>query len=56
VERGMELLPERNELETDIASMRVFADNERLSCQLPPIDGLVLNIPQSLPDDDLDRT
>lgn len=40
-------LPPRNELEQDIAEMREFAENERLSCQLPPVDGLVLRVPGS---------
>ena len=42
-------LPARNELEQDIADMRGFAPEERLSCQLPPIDGLVLRVPETLP-------
>lgn len=40
-------LPPRNELEQDIADMRGFADNERLSCQLEPIAGLVVRLPES---------
>jgi ferredoxin, 2Fe-2S len=40
-------LPGRNELEQDIADMRGFTNNERLSCQLPPIHGLVLRIPDT---------
>lgn len=39
-------LPRRNELELDIASMREFADHERLACQLPPLNGLVVRIPE----------
>ena len=38
-------LPERTELEQDIADMRGFDESERLSCQLPPADGLVLLVP-----------
>jgi ferredoxin len=38
-------LPPRNELEQDIADMREFRDDERLSCQLPPLDGLVVRLP-----------
>jgi 2Fe-2S ferredoxin len=53
VEKSVEGLPPRNELELDIASMREFADNERLSCQLPPLRGLVVRIPETL-DPDLD--
>lgn len=46
-------LPERNELEQDIADMRSFSAEERLSCQLPPVDGLVLRIPETLEDEGL---
>lgn len=56
VERAGSALPPRNELEQDIADMRGFTDQERLSCQLPPIDGLVLRIPEAALDDDLPRT
>jgi len=50
-------LPPRNELEQDIADMRGFTDQERLSCQLPPIEGLVLRVPDSeTGTDDLPRT
>lgn len=45
IEKGLERLPERNELEQDIADMRDFAANERLSCQIPPLDGLVVRVP-----------
>lgn len=38
-------LPPRTELEQDIANMRGFDESERLSCQLPPMDGLVLLVP-----------
>lgn len=38
-------LPERNELEQDIADMRSFAPEERLSCQLAPVAGLVVRVP-----------
>lgn len=40
-------LPPRNELEQDIADMRNFKPEERLACQLPPRDGLVVRIPDS---------
>lgn len=40
-------LPPRNELEQDIAEMRAFTENERLSCQLSPLPGLVVRIPDS---------
>lgn len=42
-------LPPRNELEQDIAEMRNFPENERLSCQLAPSPGLVVRIPESTP-------
>lgn len=45
-------LPDRNDLEQDIADMRGFTDKERLSCQLPPLDGLVLRIPDTVLGDD----
>ncbi|MBX3020601.1 MAG: (2Fe-2S)-binding protein [Bdellovibrionales bacterium] len=45
-------LPERNELEMDIATMRDFAPEERLSCQLPALPGLVVRVPTALLDDD----
>lgn len=44
-------LPERNELELEIAETRGFAENERLSCQLPPLENLVVRIPEILPSD-----
>lgn len=48
VESSPQPLPERNELEQDIADMRNFTKEERLSCQLPPVEGLVLRIPETL--------
>jgi 2Fe-2S ferredoxin len=39
-------LPERTELEQDIADMRAFRPEERLACQLPPLDGLVVRVPE----------
>lgn len=42
------LLPERNELESEIAKMRGFGPEERLSCQLPPLPGLVVRVPDPL--------
>lgn len=44
-----EPLPERNELEQDIADMRKFAPEERLACQLPPVEGLVVRVPGQPP-------
>lgn len=40
--------PERTELEQEMADSRGFQANERLSCQLAPVDGLVLRIPEPL--------
>jgi ferredoxin, 2Fe-2S len=54
VERADEALPPSNELELDIAEMREFADNERLSCQLPPVAGLVVRLPDSLDSTDFE--
>lgn len=51
VESTPTALPPRNELEQDIAEMRGFTDQERLSCQLPPVDGLVLRLPVALESD-----
>jgi 2Fe-2S ferredoxin len=45
VEKSAEPLPERNELEQEIADSRGFHENERLSCQLPAAEGLVVRIP-----------
>lgn len=48
-------LPERGEMEADVAEMRGFRPEERLSCQLPPSAGLSVLIPETL-DSDLART
>ena len=48
VVKSASALPARNELEQDIADMRNFSPEERLSCQLPPMDGLVLIVPETL--------
>lgn len=45
IESGLELLPEKTESEMERAEERVFAENERLSCQIPSIKGLVLKLP-----------
>lgn len=47
VRKGLENLPERNEIEAEIAADRGFAPYERLACQTEPIDGLVVEIPSS---------
>lgn len=39
-------LPPRNELEQDIAEMREFRPEERLACQLPPLAGLIVHVPE----------
>jgi ferredoxin, 2Fe-2S len=46
-----EPLPERGELELEITEGRGFAENERLSCQLPPQDGMVVRVPPALTGD-----
>lgn len=51
VEHTPQPLPERNELEQEHADTRAFQPNERLSCQLPPFDGLVVRIPEPLTKD-----
>lgn len=38
-------LPERNPVELERATDLKFASNERLACQLPPVDGLIIRIP-----------
>lgn len=45
IQHSPEALPPRNELEQEIADSRGFADNERLSCQIPPHEGLEVRIP-----------
>ncbi|MEK2689356.1 2Fe-2S iron-sulfur cluster-binding protein [Bdellovibrio sp. GT3] len=45
VREGLGSLPERNEIEMEMAEDRNFAEFERLACQLEPIDGLVCEIP-----------
>ncbi len=47
IEHSPQALPARTEMEQDIADMRGFEDKERLACQLPPSDGLVVLIPES---------
>lgn len=38
-------LPERNVVESERAADLKFAPNERLACQLPPLDNLIIRIP-----------
>jgi len=51
VMRSPSALPPRNELEQEIADTRGFAEDERLSCQLPPLEGLEVRIPETLVSD-----
>lgn len=51
VEHCSHALPVRGELEQETADQRGFADNERLACQLPPQDELVVRIPDTLDSD-----
>ena len=46
--RSPSALPPRNELEQEMADTRGFADEERLACQLPPLEGLEVRIPETL--------
>ncbi len=45
VREGLENLPPRNEIEAELAGDRGFLPEERLCCQIPPVDGLVLEKP-----------
>jgi 2Fe-2S ferredoxin len=45
VEKYVEKLPPREGVELEMATDRGFAANERLCCQMTPLDGLVLKIP-----------
>lgn len=47
IEKSPQPLPPREEMELDIAEMRGFAENERLSCQLAPLPGLVVRVPEA---------
>lgn len=51
VEFSPQALPPRTDLEQDIAEMRSFQDEERLACQLPPSEGLVVRIPTVFTDE-----
>ena len=42
VEQGLEALGPRDEIEAELAGDRGFAPEERLSCQMKPINGLIL--------------
>lgn len=45
VESGLEFLPERNEIEKEMAEDRQFEVRERLSCQIKPGQNLVVRVP-----------
>jgi ferredoxin len=45
VEKGLEKLGPRNEVENEFASDRQFRENERLSCQCLVQEGLILKRP-----------
>lgn len=45
IKEGLQNLPDRNEIEAEMAEDRRFQANERLACQIPPIDGLVIERP-----------
>lgn len=45
VQSDLANVSKRTELEKEMADERNFADNERLSCQLEPHDGLIVEIP-----------
>jgi len=47
IEGNITKLAPRNELEQEIATSRNFDDRERLACQLEPVEGLVVRIPDS---------
>lgn len=49
IEAHREPLPPRGDLELEMVEGRGFADNERLACQLPPEDGMVVRIPDTFP-------
>lgn len=45
VRSRLDILPGRTEVEQERADMMGFAEEERLACQLPPQDGLVVEVP-----------
>lgn len=47
VREGLENLPPRNEIEAEMAEDRGFKEQERLACQTPPVEGLVVEIPKA---------
>lgn len=47
IKSGLEKLGPKNELEQSMDEDRGFAPNERLACQIHPVEGLVVEIPHS---------
>lgn len=45
VENSVENLGDRSEVEKEILQGRGFAENERLSCQIPALPDLIVRIP-----------
>lgn len=45
VEKGLEKMDPRNQVEKDHTEARGFGDEERLGCQASAIDGIVVKIP-----------
>ncbi len=46
INKGLNLLPPRNEIEQEMSDDRGFQPQERLSCQTLAYDGLVVVVPQ----------
>lgn len=46
VKKGLEQIPQRNELEQEHATARAWTPVERLGCQTTAFDGLVVEIPE----------
>ncbi|MGZ3774920.1 MAG: 2Fe-2S iron-sulfur cluster-binding protein [Pseudobdellovibrionaceae bacterium] len=44
ISEGLENLEERNEQEAEIASDRGYKNNERLCCQIKPVNGLKIKL------------
>lgn len=48
IEAGSEQLPPRNEIEKELAEARGYLSHERLACQIPAIEGLIVRVPDKL--------
>lgn len=48
IEKGLQQLSPRNEVESEFATERGFEANERLSCQIHPIEDLVIRYKKGL--------